>query len=79
MPYHQHLSELVKRFKDISFTYILRTQNQFADALATLASMIQITKESGVRIGVEEEPAFCLVIKETLEEGPWYQDIKTYL
>ena len=82
VPYHQHLSELVKRFKDISFTYIPRTQNQFTDALATLASMIQITKESGVqplRVGVEEEPAFCLVIKETLEEGPWYQDIKTYL
>ena len=44
--------------------------------------MIQITKESGVqplRVGVEEEPTFCLVIKEALGEGPWYQDIKTYL
>ena len=27
VPYHQHLSELVKRFRDISFTYIPRTQN----------------------------------------------------
>ena len=76
------MSELVKSFKEVSFTYIPRTQNQFVDALATLASMIQITKESRVqplRVGVEEEPAFYLVIKEALAEGPWYQDIKTYL
>ena len=55
------MSELVKRFRDISFTYIPRTQNQFADALTILASMIQITKELGVqplKVGVEEKPAF---------------------
>ena len=69
---------MVKGFKEVSFTYVPRTQNQFADALATLASIIQLTE--GIRmqpleIQVEEEPAFCT----TISEEPWYYDIKTLL
>ena len=40
VPYHQHLTEMTEAFEAISFTYIPRSENQFADALATLASMI---------------------------------------
>ena len=40
IPYHQHLVELIKKFRDVSFVYVSRSQNQFTDALATLASMI---------------------------------------
>ncbi|XP_031387139.1 uncharacterized protein LOC116200431 [Punica granatum] len=39
VPYHEYLEELVKNFKKISFTYTSRIKNQFADTLATLASM----------------------------------------
>ncbi|PKI42621.1 hypothetical protein CRG98_036984 [Punica granatum] len=39
VPYHEYLEKLTKNFEDISFTYTPRMNNQFADALATLASM----------------------------------------
>ena len=41
-PYHAHLELLVGRFDDLSYTHLPRAQNKFADALATLASMIDI-------------------------------------
>lgn len=40
VPYHQYLAYLTYKFKDIIFTYVLRTRNQFVDALTTLALMI---------------------------------------
>ena len=39
-PYQQYLEDLTKTFDKIEYTIILRAQNQFADALATLASMV---------------------------------------
>ncbi|RVW73073.1 Retrovirus-related Pol polyprotein from transposon 17.6 [Vitis vinifera] len=41
-PYHAYLELLVGRFDDLRYTHLPRAQNQFADALATLASMIDI-------------------------------------
>ncbi|RVX01340.1 Transposon Ty3-I Gag-Pol polyprotein [Vitis vinifera] len=41
-PYHAYLKLLVGRFDDLIYTHLPRAQNQFADALATLASMIDI-------------------------------------
>ena len=49
-PYHAYLEELVEEFEDISFEYLSRTQNHFADALATLSAMLQVTS------GLEVEP-----------------------
>ncbi|PKI67552.1 hypothetical protein CRG98_012136 [Punica granatum] len=46
VPYHEYLEELTENFEDISFTYTPLMKNQFADALATLASMVSITKEN---------------------------------
>ena len=40
--YQQYLQDLTKTFDKIEFTIIPRAQNQFADALATLASMVKI-------------------------------------
>ncbi|XP_077222150.1 uncharacterized protein LOC143855994 [Tasmannia lanceolata] len=42
IPYHPYLMSLMKIFHNISFTYICRLRNRFADALATLASMVDI-------------------------------------
>ncbi|PKI67398.1 hypothetical protein CRG98_012207, partial [Punica granatum] len=39
VPYQEYLEGLAKNFKKISFTDTPRAKNQFADALATLASM----------------------------------------
>ena len=41
-PYHAYLELLVRRFDDLQYTHLPRAQNQFADALTTLASMIDI-------------------------------------
>ena len=43
-PYQQYLEDLTKTFKNIEYTIIPRAQNQFVDALATLASMVEIPK-----------------------------------
>ena len=43
-PYQQYLEDLTKTFDKITYTVIPRAQNQFVDALATLASMVEIPK-----------------------------------
>ena len=59
--------------------------NQFADALATMASMMDGPKENEVRPIVmeqKEEPAYCMTIEgdEGMNrEGEWYLDILRYL
>ncbi|XP_039162751.1 uncharacterized protein LOC120290530 [Eucalyptus grandis] len=40
--YHEYLEDLIKKFDEISFDYLPRSQNQFVDALATLSSMLQV-------------------------------------
>ena len=40
IPYHQYLEDISLKFRRITFNYMSRTKNKFADALATLASMI---------------------------------------
>ncbi|XP_070007772.1 uncharacterized protein [Nicotiana sylvestris] len=41
LPYLHYIQELMKRFTKIEFKHVPRIQNEFADALATLSSMIQ--------------------------------------
>ena len=40
-PYQKYLKELTRTFYKIKYTIILRAQNQFAEVLATLASMVK--------------------------------------
>ncbi|RVW44688.1 Retrovirus-related Pol polyprotein from transposon 297 [Vitis vinifera] len=61
-PYHAYLELLVGRFDDLRYTHLPRAQNQFADALATLASMIDIPVDATVRpllIESRSAPAYC--------------------
>ncbi|PKI61604.1 hypothetical protein CRG98_017979 [Punica granatum] len=81
VPYHEYLERLTENFKDIYFTYTPRMNNQFADALATLASMVSITKENLIEpleIEIAKGPAHCNAI-EASEAKPWYEDIKNFL
>ncbi|KAL6323628.1 hypothetical protein AAG906_039224 [Vitis piasezkii] len=41
-PYHAYLELLVARFDDLRYVHLPRAQNRFADALATLASSVDI-------------------------------------
>ena len=59
-------------------------QNQFVDALTTLASMIDIPTDTVVRSLLIESRSvlayFCLIDETELEDGlPWYHDIYQFL
>ncbi|PKI26332.1 hypothetical protein CRG98_048979, partial [Punica granatum] len=56
-------------------------KNQFADALATLTSMVSITKENLIEpleFEIAQGPAHCDVI-DAVDGKPWYTDIKHLL
>ena len=86
-PYQQYLEDLTKTFDKIEHTIILRAQNQFADALATLASMVEISKGVWTRplkieqsygmVHKERAEALVLVIEE--ESVSWYYNIMRFL
>ncbi|RVW91409.1 Gag-Pol polyprotein [Vitis vinifera] len=83
-PYHVYLELLVGIFDDLICTHLLRAQNQFADALATLASMIDIPVDAIVRqllIESRSAPAYYCLIEDTeINDGlPWYHDIYHFL
>ena len=40
MPYHECLQKWASKFSKIQYQYVRRTQNQIADVLATMASMM---------------------------------------
>ena len=83
-PYHAYLELLIGRFDDLSYTHLLRVQNQFADALATLASMIDIPEGVVVRpllVETRRVPSYCSLIDESrFDDGlSWYHDIYQFL
>ena len=83
-PYHAYLELLVGRFDDLIYTHLPRPQNQFANALATPTSMIDIPTDATVRpllIESRSAPAYCCLIDDTeIDDGlPWYHDIYHFL
>ncbi|XP_070032048.1 uncharacterized protein [Nicotiana tomentosiformis] len=67
LPYLHYVQELIKRFAKIVFKHVPRTQNAFADALATLSSMIQHPDKNFINlipIGIHKQPAYCVHIEE---------------
>ena len=83
-PYHAYLELLVGRFDDLSYTHLPRAQNQFVNALATLASMIDIPEGVVVRpllVETRSVLAYCFLIDESGFDGglPWYHDIYQFL
>ena len=86
-PYQQYLENLTKTFDKIEYTIIPRAQNQFADALATLASMVAIpegvwTQPLEIEQSYEEMhkgKTETLVMTIKGKEVPWYYDIMKFL
>ncbi|XP_058219170.1 uncharacterized protein LOC131329810 [Rhododendron vialii] len=60
--YHQDLEDLIPHFNKVTFTHIPRLKNQCADALATLASMVELP------LGVKLRPILI-----ELQDCPTYQ------
>ncbi|XP_010664672.1 uncharacterized protein LOC104882549 [Vitis vinifera] len=83
-PYHAYLDLLSDGFDVLRYIHLPRAENQFADALATLASMIVIPTGVTVRpllIETRSAPAYyCLIGKiEDQIEFPWYHNIYQFL
>ncbi|RVW25276.1 Retrovirus-related Pol polyprotein from transposon 17.6 [Vitis vinifera] len=83
-PYHAYLKLLVTRFDDLRYVHLPRAQNRFADALATLASSVDIPIDVVIRpllIESRSAPAYCCLIGETevQDDLPWYHDIYQFL
>ncbi|XP_048140248.1 uncharacterized protein Mb2253c-like [Rhodamnia argentea] len=75
IPYHEFLEDIIKDFDEIAFEYLPRTQNQFADALATLSSMFQVTASSDIeplRIEILKHSTYSMLIEEEADGEPWY-------
>ncbi|KAG8503936.1 hypothetical protein CXB51_002220 [Gossypium anomalum] len=66
---------LLREFDDITFNNLPQDENQMADALATLASMIKANKEEEMRpiqMSVYGAPAHCCNIEEEeKDDNPW--------
>ncbi|XP_070045090.1 uncharacterized protein [Nicotiana tomentosiformis] len=82
LPYLHYVQELIKRFTKIEFKHIPRIRNEFANALATLSSMIQHPDKNFIDlipIGIHKQPTNCAHVKEEIDGNPWFHDIKEYL
>uniref|UniRef100_A0A2N9I5E6 Uncharacterized protein n=1 Tax=Fagus sylvatica TaxID=28930 RepID=A0A2N9I5E6_FAGSY len=84
----RYISRLIPKFKYVTFTYTPRAHNHFADALATLASLIKLVEGDDVRplrIETRDIPAYCVCIEECMnveaeiDDKPWYYDIKRFI
>ena len=83
-PYHTYLELLVGRFDDLRYTHLPKAQNQFADALASLTSMIDILVDAIIRLLLIESrsaPTYCCLIDDMESDDgfPWYHDIYHFL
>jgi len=79
VPYEAYIRKLIEFFDDISFHHIPREENQMADALATLASMFQLSPHrdlSYIEFRCRGKLAHCCIIEEEKDGKPWYFDIK---
>ncbi|XP_070050836.1 uncharacterized protein [Nicotiana tomentosiformis] len=82
LPYLHYVHQLIKRFTKIEFKHVLRIQNEFADALSTLSSMIQHPDKNfidPIPIGIQKQLAYCAHVEEEIDGNPWFHDIKKYL
>ena len=66
-PYHAYLDLLAARFDELRYIHLSRVENQFSDALATLASMVEIPMGVIVRpllIETRSTPTYCCLVED---------------
>ncbi|XP_070015622.1 uncharacterized protein [Nicotiana sylvestris] len=67
LPSLHHVQELRKRFTKIKFRHVPKIQNELADVLATLSSMIQHLDKNyidPILVSILNQPAYCAHVKE---------------
>ena len=85
-PYQAYLERVCQKFTKIEYTYMPRSQNQFIDALATLASLVQIPMNTFMqpidikrREVLAHEREVCELDDEINDRKPWYYDIHNFV
>ncbi|XP_070039390.1 uncharacterized protein [Nicotiana tomentosiformis] len=76
------MKELCQKFTKIEFKHVPKIHNEFADALATLSSMIQHPDKNyidPIEVEIGDQHAYCFHINEEPDGKPWYHDIKKFL
>ncbi|XP_047314304.1 uncharacterized protein LOC124918099 [Impatiens glandulifera] len=83
-PYHSFLMCLIAKFESVVFIHAPRSQNRFANTLATLAVMTQIPE--GIKIKPLKIQQRCnhiyekLVVANTdISSKPWFEPIQSYI
>ncbi|XP_075082271.1 uncharacterized protein LOC142166802 [Nicotiana tabacum] len=82
LPYMHYVKELCKKFTKIEFKHVPRIQNEFADALATLSSMIQHPDKNyidPIEVEIRDQHAYFFHEDEQPDGKPWYHDIRKFL
>ncbi|XP_017632532.1 uncharacterized protein LOC108475027 [Gossypium arboreum] len=81
--YRRLVLGLIEEFDDITFNYLPGGENQMTNALATLASMIKVSRQEDaklIQISIYEAPSHCYNIEEEeRDDYSWYQDILRYV
>ena len=75
---------LVARYDELRYIHLPRAENSFAEALATLASIIEISVGVTIRpllIETRSALAYCCLIGDIEDQDklPWYHDIQQFL
>ncbi|XP_070057064.1 uncharacterized protein [Nicotiana tomentosiformis] len=82
LPYLHCVKELCKKFTKIEFKHIPMIQNEFADALVTLSSMIHHPYKNyidPIELEIRDQHAYYFYVDEEPDGKPWYYDIKRFL
>ena len=83
-PYQSHLEQVASQIGEVEYTYLRREENQFADALARLASMVRIPNNlSHMPLVIErrQEPSHeeKIEVHNLTQDEPWFTNIKNFL
>nr|XP_009610685.1 uncharacterized protein LOC104104332 [Nicotiana tomentosiformis] len=76
------VKELCKKFTKIEFKHVPKIQNEFADAFATLSSMIKHLDKNyidPIEVEISDQHAYCFHEDEDPDSRPWYHDIRKFL
>ena len=80
--YMQFIQKLCKRFCKIEFIHTPKIQNELADALSTITSMIKYPDTDYIDpldIEMKKQPVHCSHVEAEPDGLPWYFDINKYL
>ncbi|XP_070050538.1 uncharacterized protein [Nicotiana tomentosiformis] len=74
LPYLHYVNELCKKFTKIEFKYVPKIQNEFADVLAALSSMIHHPYKNyigPIEIEIKDQHVYCFHVNEEPYGKPW--------